>query len=205
MRKPPTHSRAGFTLVELLVGATLSAAVMAAVLSSYIYLGKSLARLANQQTLETEARRTLGYFARDVQMATGLSGTPSATTFALTVPTGTGTNTITYYYNNGGATPININGTSVTMIANSLTRCVYNGTTVTPQTLLNNITTGGLNFYYYDTSGNIYTTYTDYLSGIKQLMFQFSTQTGVSSNGTQTLVYQAASNRLIVRNKALLP
>jgi prepilin-type N-terminal cleavage/methylation domain-containing protein len=35
---------AGFTLVEVLVGATLSAAIMAAVLSSYIYMGRGLGR-----------------------------------------------------------------------------------------------------------------------------------------------------------------
>jgi len=198
----------GFTLVELLVGATLSAAVMAAVLSSYVYLAKHFARLTNQQTLETQSRRTLGYFTRDVQVAAGIDTTQtlSATRCSLTVPTTTGTNTITYYYNNSASdTSVTINGTNVTMIANSLTRCVYNGSTVTAQTLVRNITSSGLNFYYYDASGNIYTVYTDYLPGIKQMMLQFSTQMGTSGNGTQTIVYPVASSRLIVRNKAVLP
>src|SRR5438477_34910 len=76
---------AAFTLVELLIGVTLSGMVMAAVLSSYIYLGRSFGRLANQQILESEARRTLAYFTKDVQAATGISGTPSAVgcTFTL--------------------------------------------------------------------------------------------------------------------------
>jgi len=92
---------AGFTLVELLVGATLSAAVMAGVLSSYIYIGRNLARLANQQTLETEGRRTLANFSRDVRMASELTDTAnlSATRVSFTVPTANSTNTITYYYN----------------------------------------------------------------------------------------------------------
>jgi prepilin-type N-terminal cleavage/methylation domain-containing protein len=202
------HSAAkGFTLVELLVGATLSAMVMAAVLSSYVYLAKHFVRLTNQQSQETESRRTLGYFTRDVQVASGIdtSQTLSASRCSLTVPTTTGTNAITYYYNNGASTSVTINGTSVTMAANSLARCVYNGTTVTSQTLLRNITSAGLNFYYYDASGRIYTVYSDYLPGIKQMMLQFSTQAGVSASGTQTLVYQVSSSRLIVRNKAVLP
>ena len=205
---PSAKRRSAFTLVELLVGATLSAAVMAAVLSSYVYLAKHFVRLTNQQTLETEGRRTLGYFTRDVQVSSGIDTTLtlSAIRCSLTVPTTTGTNTITYYYNNSGSdAAVTINGSSVTMVANSLTRCIYNGSTVTSQTLLRNITSGGLTFYCYDASGNVYTAYTDYLPGIKQMMLQFSTQAGTSSNGTQTLVYQVASSRLIVRNKAVLP
>jgi type II secretory pathway component PulJ len=204
-------SHAGFTLVELLVGATLSAAVMAAVLSSYIFVGRNLARLANQQTLETEGRRTLAYFARDVRLASDLATvstsptSPATNRVDLTVPTGSSSNTVTYYYNNGVAAAVTINGSSITMAANSLTRCLYNGTSVTSQTLLRNINTSGLTIRYYDASNNPYTSYVDYLSGIKQISLEFSTQLGRADNGTQTKVYELASNRLILRNRALLP
>ena len=141
-KRGPALSRSnGFTLVELLVGVTLSAAVMAAVLSSYVYLAKNLVRLTNQQTLETEARRTLGFFAKDVQMSAGISGTPSATSVTLTIPASTGTTTVAYSYNSSTGT---------------FTRTPAGGTA---QILLRNITANGLNIYYYDTSGNIYTTY----------------------------------------------
>ena len=196
-----------FTLVELLVGATLSAAIMAAVLSSYIYLGRSMTRLTNQQSLETEARRTLAYFTQDVQSASGLTDTANlgATRVSLTVPASTGTNTITYYYNNTATdVPVTISGTSVNMQANALTRCVYNGTAITSQLLLRNITASGLALKYYDGSGREYASYTNYLLGIKQLALQFSTQTGTAGNGTRTLVYQGSSSRLVMRNKALL-
>lgn len=196
----------GFTLVELLIGATLSAMVMAAVFSSYIYLGRSLTRLANQQTLETEARRALGYFAQDVEQATGIdtSVTLSASRVSLTVPAGTGTSTITYYYNSGSSdTAVTINGSSVTMAANALTRCVYNGASVSSQTLLRHIT--ALSISYYDSAGSAYANYTDYLPGIKQLSLVFSTQTGSAPNGTRTFVQQTASGRLILRNRGFLP
>jgi type II secretory pathway component PulJ len=207
-------SSAGFTLVELLVGATLSAAVMAAVFSSYLYLGRSLARLANQQILETEARRTLGYFIQDVQTATGLADTAnlSATRLSLTVPGGTATNTITYYYNNtAAAAAVTINGTSITMAPAALTRCVYDGVSVTSQTLLRDITdndtttTNDLTISYYDSSGNVYTGYTEYLPGIKQVALQFSAQSGNAAIGTQTRVNQVMSSRVIFRNRGFLP
>ena len=219
MTKSSQYSRSGFTLVELIVGLTLSGVVMAAVLSSYLYLARGLARLANQQVLESEARRTLGYFTRDVQMASGIDTTVtlSATRVSLTVPTTSGTNTITYYYNNTpSAASVTVNGTSISMPANSFTRCVYNGSTVTALALLklrniNNTAVSSrsdLTIRYYDSSSNEYTSnYTDYLPGIKQLRLEFSTQNGNDPNDTataQSASCSVVSNRLIIRNKALL-
>lgn len=186
-------SSRAFTLVELLIGATLSAAVMAAVLSSYIYLGRSLNRLTNQQTLETEARRTLDTFTNDVQLATGIdtAATVSASTVRLTIPSTTGaTTTVTYTFTNdaGG------NGTFV--------RTPSGGTA---QTLLRNITNNGLTIRYYDSAGTEYTSYTNYLPGIKQLALEFSTQTGVAASGTRTLVHRVVSSRILLRNRGFLP
>lgn len=181
---------------------------MAAVLSSYIYVGRQLARLANQQTLETESRRTLANFSRDVRLAGNLTDTAnlSATRVSLLQPTGSGSNTITYYHNDTASdVSVTVSGSSVLMPANALTRCLYNGTSVTSLTLLRNITTGGLTIRYYDASANEYTSYTNYLEGIKQLSLEFSTQLGTASNGTQTKINTMASNRLILRNRSLLP
>lgn len=216
--RPPCHA-AGFTLVEVLVGATLSAAVMAAVLSSYIYMGRGLGRLANQQTLEMEGRRTLALFSQDARTASDLTDTANlgATRVALTVPTASGTNIITYYYNNTpSAATVSINGTNVSMPANSLTRCVYNGSSVSAFTLLrlrnvNNTavaTRSDLTIRYYDSSGNEYTSYANYLPGIKQLAVEFSSLNGNHTDdtaSTQTATYQAKSARILLRNRALLP
>lgn len=226
MTKPRSIAQAAaFTLVELLVGATLSAAIMAAVLSSYIYLARNLGRLTTQQTLETESRRALAYFAQDVQSSTGLatSITPANYKLALTVPTATGSNVVIYYYNSTAATTstesdtVVIYSTNVAMRRQGLTRCVYNGTTVTSQILLRNITdnnastTSDLYFRFYDAAGNPYdngsvpyTTGTTYFSGVKQLTMQFSTQAGTAAAGTRTVVNQVASGRLVMRNRPLL-
>lgn len=186
---------AGFTLVELLIGSTLAAAVLAAVLSSYLYLGRNLARLANQQTLETEARRTLGQLAQDVQQATGIDNTGispkvslSATGLTLSMPATTtgGANYVIYSYDSSAGT---------------LSRQVRTNAAVI---LVRNISANSLVFRYYDAAGREYTTYTNYLPGIKQVSLEFSTQNGVSTNGTRTLVYSVASDRLLLRNRALL-
>jgi len=184
--RPAQSLARGFTLVELLVGATLSAMVMAAVLSSYIYMARSLARLANQQTLETEARRTMAILAQDVQMATSIVGTPSTSGVTLAIPTATGITTVAYTYSNSAGT---------------LTRTPAAGTGLI---LLRNITPGGIYFSFYDRAGNEYGSFTNYLSGIKQLSLQISTQAGVAGTGSQTKLYQLASSRLVLRNRAYL-
>lgn len=217
----------GFTLVEVLIGAALSAAVMAAVLSSYLFLGRQLTRLAHQQTLETQARRTLGQFTQDVQQATGvvtLSTTPTSPAnnrLDLAIRTSSGTaQTITYYYNSSltSSASVTINGTSVTMPAASLTRCVTQGSTVTSVTILRNITDGDtdttdadLAFRYFDASGNPYdsgtspfATTTNYLPGIRFISLQFITQTGIAAAGTQTPQLRMTSGRLALRNRSFL-
>lgn len=207
MNRFPTKAHAGFTLVELLVGMALSAAVLLAVLSSYLFLGRGLVRLVNQQNLETESRRTLAHFTEDVRKAVDIDTTValSASRVALVLPTASGTNVVTYYYNStSGSTSVTVNGTSVSMTANSLTRCLYNGSTVTSVTLLKNIVPGGLTLRYFDSAGNEYSSYTDYLPGIKQLAIEFGTQSGIADSGTLTPITRGSSSRLALRNRAIL-
>lgn len=182
---------AGFTLVELLIGLSLSLTIMAAVLSSYLFLGRSLSRLVNQQTLETEGRRTLATFTQDVRASSAISGTPSVSTVTLTIPSGASTTTVAWSYN------------STTGI---LTRTPASGTA---RTLVSNLTS--LHFRYYNEAGTAYdsgsspyTTQTDYMSGLKQISLAFTSQTGSANNGTLTSVHSFASPRLLVRNRALL-
>ncbi|MCW5548028.1 MAG: prepilin-type N-terminal cleavage/methylation domain-containing protein [Opitutaceae bacterium] len=173
---------AGFTISELLVGITLSGLVMAAVLSSYVYLGRNFARLMNQQTLESEGRRTVQTFARDVRMAEGFSGTPTATQLTLVLPAGN----VTYAYDNTNR---------------RLTRTPAGGSALV---LLRNTTDNGCSFLYYDIASREYSNPAQFTPGIKQVALSFTTQTGVAANFTRTGVYTGATQRLLLRNKGLL-
>jgi hypothetical protein len=181
---------AGFTLVELLVGMSLSLLVMGAVLSSYVFLGRNFTRSLgiiskNQPTLESQGRRALAYFSQDVRMASGISGTPSASSLTLTLPASYSTTTVTYTYDSA---------------ARTLTRTPASGAALVLQANLLSF-----NFSYYDSSANPYTSFTNYLPGIKQVSMAFTSQAGAGFNGTLSQVYQTASSRLIFRNKTLLP
>ncbi len=204
-----THSQSsrGFTLVELLIGATLSAAIMAAVLSSYIYLARGLARLANQQALETEARRTLAYFTQDVASASSITA-PSGTSVLLTIPGQSGDLTVNYYYNNSGDTSFTVApGHVVFFPVNTLTRCVYSsdGSNFTSSTVLRNIVVGGgFAIEYFDSAGNPYSDFSAYVAGIKQMSLSFTTQMGNAAAGTLTPRLTMSSSRVVLRNRALL-
>lgn len=201
--RPPSRI-GGFTVAELIIGVSLSMMVMTAVLSSYVFVARSYTRTIGfgdpgRPTLESQGRRTLAFFTQDVEAASAISS-PSATQMTLTVPHSTGgTKTVTYYFNNSATSAVTVSGYSVPK--KSLARIDVSTSTgvVLHTTLLS------CGFDYYDTSGNPYTSYTNYLLGIKQVSLELRAQAGVSKNGTQTSIYDVASPRLLLRNKSLLP
>lgn len=221
----PSHSRAGFTLVELLVGMSLALVVMTGVLSTFAFLGRNLNRLANQQQLESEARRALAYFAQDVRMASGLETqtsttptSPSNTTITLNRRTSFGTRKIIYFFNNSdSASTQNINSIVILAPPKSLVR--FFEADATPNTgntltLISNLiesTESGIEpsqFSYMDLNGTrldpASSTFIQKVPSIKRVSMELRSQTGVAANGTLTPVYSCASPFLTIRNKALL-
>ena len=72
--RSPDH-RGGFTLVEVMIGATLSSFVLLAVLTTFLFMGRSGANLQNYSDMESQARRALEIFAEDVRQASSISWT----------------------------------------------------------------------------------------------------------------------------------
>ena len=97
--------RAGFSLTELIIGASLSVIVLAGVLSAFLLLGRSGMNAANYSLAEAEIRRGVEQFSEDVRMASAITwaGTDSITLTlaapnaysALAAPN---TNQVTYAY-----------------------------------------------------------------------------------------------------------
>jgi prepilin-type N-terminal cleavage/methylation domain-containing protein len=95
-------TKQGFTLVEVMIGAALGGVIMAAVLSTYTYMARNLARLASYQTLEAESRKALSYLSRDLSLAQGVKTgtTPTTSAVTLTLPSGD----VSYTYNSSSHT-----------------------------------------------------------------------------------------------------
>jgi len=183
----------GFTLAEILVGSTLAAIVMLAVLSSYLYLGRNLTRLGNLQVVETQARRAAAYLNRDIQAATFLS---SPLDRSLTLKTSSGTVTYTYILDD-----------------KTLTRNANFGAFTGAYKLFEGNCTD-FEFGYYSSSGSILNSSTVMLTptsvSVKQISFRFTLEKGggaqLDGNGDPvsdgTLVqYKTQSARVILHNK----
>lgn len=99
---PSFGGRSGkaFTLVEVLIAATLSTFVLAGVLSAFLFLARTSFRSSGYSELEAEMRRGLDTFARDTRSATDVrwNGTQSIT---LTV----NGRAVTYAYDGSAAGP----------------------------------------------------------------------------------------------------
>ena len=92
-------SSAGFTLTEIMIGATLGSFVLLAILTSFLFMGRTGANAYNYVGMEQEARRGLERFSEDVRMASGITWT-SNVRVTLRIPhvSDSGTDSIMYYY-----------------------------------------------------------------------------------------------------------
>lgn len=84
-QRPPCRPRIrGFTLVELMIGAALSTFILAGVLSTFLFLGRSGASVQGYNDMEARSRGCMELFAEDVRQATDIAWN-SSTSVTLTV------------------------------------------------------------------------------------------------------------------------
>jgi type II secretory pathway pseudopilin PulG len=95
---PRTDRRAAFTLVEVIIAATLSALVLAGVLSAFVFITSTGFRASGYSEMEAEIRRGLEAFARDARNATDVHWNSAQ---SITLKLGTGA--VTYSYDNNPA------------------------------------------------------------------------------------------------------
>lgn len=81
---PDHNASSGFTLVEVMISAALGSVILAAVISMFLFIGRSGANLTNYAEMEKQARNGLEYFAQDSRQASDMDWN-SATSITLTV------------------------------------------------------------------------------------------------------------------------
>jgi prepilin-type N-terminal cleavage/methylation domain-containing protein len=87
----------GFTMVEVMIGSSISVVILAGVLTAFLMLGRTGYNAANYSMMESEARRALEMFSEDARMSSNLTWN-SANSLTLRVVTSTGTQLVTYAY-----------------------------------------------------------------------------------------------------------
>lgn len=203
------HLSHGFTLVEVMIGMTLALIVMAAMMNTFLYLGRNLNRLANQHLLETTSRLTLSQFGRDARQAEAASNTADLDSAG---PTTAPTDSAVKFWNiptsNGGVTNVTYDFNSITQ---TLTRS--DSASGTSRVILRYIQYFDLN--YFNTWGLPQTSATSPYNqssipnviSIKCVELRVTMRMGDKTNNTtgfMTPEYSAVSPRLALRNRNLL-
>jgi hypothetical protein len=168
---------------------TLGAVVMLAVVSTYLYLGRSLTRLSYHRALEVQSRSILITLAADVRKAKSVTSA-SNTSLSLQLIDGS---SVTYSYASSQLTRNPGSG------AVSLLRDISGQAVQAPVTMTN------FTFSYYSTFDNTLNPAADTMLSIKQVAATFTLQAGGSAqqaSGVQTQ-YGISSGRILIRNKLL--
>ncbi|WP_414663210.1 PilW family protein [Horticoccus sp. 23ND18S-11] len=117
IRKRSTRSAtAGFSLVEIMIGATLSALILAGTMSTFLFLGRSGANIQNYSDMESQARKALEIFAEDARQASAITWT-SDTQITLTVNSAN----VVYTYSNANRTFSRVDATSNRVLISGIT------------------------------------------------------------------------------------
>ena len=206
--KPRLLRISGFTLAELMLATFITAFVFLGVLSAYIFLGRSLTRVGNDEMLESRTRLALYYFNQDVSAATAVT-TATSTQLILTVvnpqlnPISPYTVSVNYTYDlNGNLTrsvwtippPSSVQLSSLSLLPTDPNRALANSY---------------FSFGYYNSGGSIPASFTDpptLPSGtnwIKQVSMTYRTMAGSAESGAQAH-YTVVSSQVVMKNKGLL-
>ena len=184
----PLRAPRGFTLVEVMISATLGTIILAAVLSAFLMLGRSGYNAANYSIMEAEARRALEQFSADARMANNLTWN-SSTSVTLRVVTGGSSQLVTYAYDSSSS--------------GETAGCFYRklgnaSSTATPLILVRNVTEFAFRRYKV-VNGVDFAALNDLETKQLQITLR-SVRTGITTVDVTNAVLSA---RVVLRNKAV--
>lgn len=126
IRSPDREPRRGFTLVEVMVSATLGTMILAAVLSMFLFLGRTSANIVNYAEMEAQTRSGLERFAQDTRQSSDITWN-SANSITLEI----GATTITYTHNSTTEEFSRTTGGNTEILLDGITSFIYSGYKIT--------------------------------------------------------------------------
>ena len=178
-RKGKRHP-AGFTLVEIMVGSTLASFILAGILSTFLFLGRSGANVQNYSDMEAEARKALEVFAEDVRQASAISWTSNV------------------------AITLTVNSASVAYYYDSATRSFYRRDATSTRTMVSGISAGSFTFKAFNVAGTemaLATAANLATASVSTKQLQISLESTRTSRTVVAATNTVLSARFILRNK----
>ena len=176
----------GFTLVELLIAASLGTIVLAGTLSAFLMLVRSGVRVSNYSTMEAQTRRAFEQLGIDARMANNFASVFTSsviTSFVLTIPSEDlgSQRTVTYGYDTSNASNkifFMVPGTDPTVTTGRVD-------------LVTNV--ASLTFLRYDTTGTLIPASTTTDTGVKHIQVSVSVSRGAVGVMAATQVIRSSS------------
>lgn len=169
-----------FTLVETMIGATLSTFILSGILSTFLFMGRTGANLWNYSDMESQARRALELFAEDVRQASAIT------------------------WNSSSSVTLNVNSIPVSYSYTSSDGRFTRGVGSNTQTLITGIAAGTFSFKGYNLSGvemPVSTSAQLSAAGVSTKQLQISLEASRTTRTVTTATNLVLSARYILRNK----
>jgi hypothetical protein len=184
-----------------MISAALATIILAAVLSTFLMLGRTGANIQNYTELEDEARKTLETFSREARLAVSVAAGYSSTSVTLSIPDTSSNRTSIAYTVTYAFDTANKKFTRTGPPVDQPTG------TVTTQTMINNVQqisgVNPFNYYRFVTGGGYQNGFTSNTAGnvteIKQIEINFVALR--SSVTVASATNKVLSARFILRNK----
>ena len=174
-RVPRAQSATGFTLVEVMISASIGAVVLLGMLTSFLFLARSGANIQNYSAMESQSRSALEQFAQDTRQASSITWN-SSTDITLIVDSAR----INYAYASGNFTRT---------------------TTTSTKTILTGITS--FSYSAYDINGSVIDLSSLATAGKSTKQLQISLQATRNSSTVVGATNTVLSARFILRNKRI--
>jgi prepilin-type N-terminal cleavage/methylation domain-containing protein len=172
----------GFTLVEVMIGASLAAFILAGVMSTFLFLGRSGANIQNYNDMESQARTALELFAEDTRQASAINWISDQELYLV------------------------VNSTQVYYYYNSTTKTFYRKVTSggTPRALVTGITSFSYKAYSITGATLPLSTATELTTATKSTkQLQISLEAARSNQTVVDATNTVLSARFILRNKRI--
>ncbi len=166
-------------MVEVLIGSSLAAFVLAGVLSTFTFLSRSGLKLQDYNDMEAQARKALEYFAEDVRQASAIAWTDS-TTLTLTVNSAS----VVYTYTSTDKTFYRRDASGTKSLLTGITQFQFKGYTITGTQITDFSTAAALA-----------------IAGKSTKQLQISLEASRSNHSVVAATNTVLSARFILRNK----